>query len=79
MCDRLDASKHYCAVTVRFNVCWNDIGAPLVYFNNGTWQVYGIASRFSIDRKNHLCDWSAPSLYTSVPNFIKWIRINTEK
>lgn len=51
----------------------------MVYYTNGTWQIYGVASGFSVDRTNHLCDWTAPSLFTMVPKYLNWIIYNTQK
>lgn len=76
-----DDPKKYCAykrASKNSNVCWHDLGAPLMFFDDSKWYVYGITSSFGVDPLTKQCTPSSPSYYTIVPNYLGWIGYNLE-
>ena len=69
---------HYCLIDLsnkQSNVCNGDSGGPMMFFMNGKWHVYGVAS-FVFGDPVVRCDNTKPSFYTRVPSFLKWISKN---
>lgn len=76
-----DDENKYCAykrASKNSNVCWHDLGSPLMYFMENKWYVYGITSSFGVDSATHECNPYSPSYYTVVPNYLRWIAFNVE-
>lgn len=76
-----EKGNKYCAykrASKNSNVCWRDLGAPLMFFMHNRWHVYGIASSFDLIPGTKECNPSSPSYYTIVPDHLNWIGYQLE-
>lgn len=78
-CEREEKYCAYKPASKNANVCWHDLGAPLMYFAHNRWHVYGVASLFEVNGNTQECNPSMPSYYTIVPEHVNWIGYELEK
>lgn len=66
----------YCAIdSIKIrssNICFYDQGGPLIFYFEGQWYLYGIASYFVSNEINR-CNTSQPSFFTGVSDYLDWI------
>ena len=66
----------YCAIdSIKIrssNICFYDQGGPLIFYFEGQWYLYGVASYFVSNEFNR-CNTSQPSFFTGVSDYLDWI------